>query len=40
VCVAEYADQRKNMLQWWGDYVDGIMNESKVIVGTFVGGAA
>jgi len=28
------------MLQWWGDYVDGIMNESKVIVGTFVGGAA
>ncbi len=23
------------MLQWWGDYVDGIVNESKVIVGNF-----
>jgi integrase len=33
--VAEYAEQRKKMLQWWGDYVDGIMNESKVIVGNF-----
>jgi hypothetical protein len=28
------------MLQWWGDYVDGIVNESKVIVGNFGGGAA
>jgi integrase len=33
--VAEYAEQRKRMLQWWGDYVDGIVNESKVIVGNF-----
>ncbi|MGP8173196.1 MAG: tyrosine-type recombinase/integrase [Terracidiphilus sp.] len=33
--VAEFADQRKKMLQWWGDYVDGIVNESKVIVGNF-----
>jgi integrase len=33
--VAEYAEQRKKMLQWWADYVDGIMNESKVIVGNF-----
>jgi len=23
------------MLQWWADYVDGIVNESKVIVGNF-----
>lgn len=33
--IAEYAEQRKKMLQWWGDYVDGIMNESKVVVGNF-----
>jgi integrase len=38
--VAEYAEQRKKMLQWWGDYVDNIVNESKVIVGNFGGGAA
>lgn len=38
--VAEYAEQRKKMLQWWADYVDGIVNESKVIVGNFGGGAA
>ena len=33
--VAEYAEQRKKMLQWWGDYVDSIVTESKVIVGNF-----
>jgi integrase len=33
--VAEYAEQRKKMLQWWADYVDSICNESKVIVGNF-----
>lgn len=33
--VAEYAEQRKKMLQWWADYVDSIVNESKVIVGNF-----
>jgi len=38
--VAEYAEQRKKMLQWWGDYVDSIVNESKVIVGNFGGDAA
>ena len=37
--VAEYAEQRKKMLQWWADYVESIVNESKVIVGNF-GGAA
>jgi len=41
VCIlAEYADKRKQMLQWWADYVDSIVTESKVIVGNFVGGAA
>jgi len=33
--VAEYAEQRKKMLQWWSDYVDGLINESKVIEGNF-----
>ena len=33
--VAEFAEQRKKMLQWWGDYVDSIVTESKVIVGNF-----
>jgi integrase len=32
---AEYADQRRKMLQFWADYVDGLMNERKVIVGAF-----
>ncbi len=35
--VAEYADQRRKMLQWWADYVDLTVNESKVIVGNFGG---
>ena len=38
--VAEFAEQRKKMLQWWAGYVDGIVNESKVIVGNFGSGAA
>jgi integrase len=33
--VAEYAEQRKRMLQWWAEYVDALVNESKVIVGNF-----
>lgn len=36
---AEYLPERKRMLQWWADYVDSMVNESKVIVGNF-GGAA
>jgi integrase len=32
---AEYAEQRKRMLQWWANYVDSIITESKVIVGNF-----
>lgn len=38
--VAEYAEQRKKMLQWWGDYVEGILSESNVIIGNFGSGAA
>ena len=38
--VAEFAEQRKKMLQWWADYVDSIVTESNVIVGNFGGGAA
>ena len=30
--IAEYAEQRKEMLQWWADYVSGLLNGSKVIV--------
>ena len=33
--VAEYAEQRNRMLQWWGDYLESIMTEAKVIEGNF-----
>ncbi len=33
--IAEFAEQRKKMLQWWTEYVDGIASESKVILGKF-----
>ncbi len=33
--VAEHAEERKRMLQWWADYVDGLVNESKVLTGNF-----
>ncbi|MGP8270671.1 MAG: tyrosine-type recombinase/integrase [Terracidiphilus sp.] len=33
--IAEYAEPRKKMLQWWADYVDSVVTESKVIVGNF-----
>ena len=33
--IAEYAEQRKQMLQWWADYVEGIVSESKLIIGNF-----
>lgn len=38
--IAEYADQRRKMLQWWGYYVDSLVNESKVVIGNFGTGAA
>ena len=37
--LAEHAAERRKMLQWWADYVDGLVNESKVLFGSF-GGAA
>jgi integrase len=33
--LAEYAEQRRKMLQWWADFIDSLVNESKVIVGNF-----
>ena len=33
--IAEYAEPRRKMLQWWADYVDSVVTESKVIVGNF-----
>jgi len=33
--IAEYAEQRKRMLQWWADYVESIVTEAKVIEGNF-----
>lgn len=32
---AEHAAERKKMLQWWADYVDSIVTESKVIFANF-----
>jgi integrase len=32
---AEYASQRREMLQFWADYVDALVNETKVILGNF-----
>jgi hypothetical protein len=32
---AEYAEQRRKMLQWSSDFVEGILNESNVFVGNF-----
>ncbi len=33
--VAEYAEQRREMLQRWADYVDSIITENNVIIGNF-----
>jgi integrase len=33
--LAEYADQRRKMLQWWADHVDSIVNESNVVFANF-----
>ncbi|MGH8580261.1 MAG: tyrosine-type recombinase/integrase [Gammaproteobacteria bacterium] len=32
---AQYADQRRDMLQWWADFVDAQIEEAKVIIGRF-----
>lgn len=33
--IAEYAEQRKQMLQWWADYVDTLVKEDNVVLGNF-----
>lgn len=33
--LAEFAEQRKKMLQWWANYVDSIVTENNVILGNF-----
>jgi len=32
---AEYLPQRRDMMQWWGDYIDAAAKNEKVIVGKF-----
>lgn len=32
---AEYADQRREMLQYWSNFIENICNENKVIIGDF-----
>jgi integrase len=32
---AEYSDQRRKMLQFWADYVEGLASEKKVLIGNF-----
>lgn len=32
---AEYATQRREMLQFWADYIDGLMSTARVILGRF-----
>lgn len=32
---AEYADQRRDMLQFWADYIENLVTEKKVILGRF-----
>lgn len=32
---AQYASERRKMLQWWANYVDSIVTEEKVIIGDF-----
>jgi len=37
---AGYSDQRREMLQFWGDYVEGLATEEKILVGNFGHSAA
>jgi integrase len=37
---AEYAEQRRKMLQFWGDYIEELASEKKVLLGNFGAGAA
>ena len=33
---AKYAEQRKKMLQFWADFIEGLASEKKVLVGNFM----
>jgi integrase len=37
---AEYSDQRRKMLQFWGDYIEGLVTENRILMGNFEHGAA
>jgi integrase len=37
---AQYAEQRRKMLQFWGDYIEELASEKKVLLGNFGAGAA
>lgn len=37
---AEYAEQRRTMLQFWGGYIEGLASENPVLLGNFGHGAA
>ena len=32
---AEYADQRRDMLQFWADYIEKLVSDKNVILGRF-----
>lgn len=32
---AKYADQRREMLQWWADYIDQLQGKTNIVVGRF-----
>jgi len=32
---AQYSNQRKEMLQHWADYIDGLASEKKILFGNF-----
>jgi hypothetical protein len=32
---AEYADQRREMLQFWADFIEKLLNDKNVILGRF-----
>ena len=34
---AEYSDQRRKMLQFWADYIEGLASEKKILIGNFSG---
>lgn len=37
--VAEYAAERRKMLAWWADYVDGLITGAQIVTGHFGAGA-